>query len=897
MSRLLLALIRLLTPHAEREWVVGDTLEEFRHRQQIRGRRPAWRWLFREFLRVLAAALAHRLAVRALVCEPRTSRLQRYSEALAQDTRYFFRRSFQARAFTLTAIAVIALGIAANVAVFSVADAVLFKPPAFPNPDRVVAFETQSAAGVDPGASPVMYEHWRAQTSAVEDVAAFRNIVANETSGTEPDQLRAALVSAAYFRLFGATVAQGRTFTEEEDRPGGGHLVVISHHMWMRRLGGTDVADRVLRLNGVSYAVIGVLDPAFRMDDIGPAPDVWLPLQLDPGSKTQGHFLWVCGRLRDGVTLAQARAQLGVSANTFRAEFPDTLAATATFTVQPVREAVVRNARPLFIALLGAVAFVLLIACSNIATLLLLQGAARAREIAVRAALGAGRWRIARQLFTESLLLSVVGGAGGFALGVLATRLLPIIGVSGVPRLDDLASVAPDWRLIAFTGAVSIVTAVVAGIAPAVHGSRGDLNAAMTMADGRSTRGPRRRRAEAGLVGLQVSLAVVLLVGCGLLMRTVSALAKVDPGFNPDHVVTMRVSLAGAPFATTTAVDAVVRRGVQALRAVPDVTTAAAAYGLPLQGGAGLPFEIVGRPLPPGQQFHGGASWLSVSAGYFSTLGIPIERGREFTEADRHATAAVAIVNDVMARREWPNENPIGQRLVLGHGIGPQFQDEPVREIIGVVGSIRENRLDAPPGAEVYEPIAQLPDVANAFVAVGNPMAWIARTRSTPRALAPTLQQALRQAVGLPVSSVLPLDEIVARSVFRQRFAMWLMAAFGGAALLLASIGLYGLMGYAVEQRVREIGIRLALGAESSQIARMVVWQGLRLTLAGTMTGLLVALVAARAIARLLFGVSPSDPWTLLVVLLVVGSVAALAVWLPARRASRVDPIVALRCE
>ena len=421
MSRLLLALIRLLTPAAEREWVVGDTLEEFRHRQQISGRLPAWRWLFREFLRVLAAAPAHRHAVRTGAGEPRTSRLRRHSEALAQDARYFVRRSFQARAFTLTAVAVIALGIAANVAVFSVADAVLFRPAAFPNPDRVVAFETQSPAGVDPGASPVMYEHWRAQTSVVEDVAAFRNVVVSETSGATPDQLRGALVSAAYFRLFGATVARGRTFTQEEDRPGGAHVAVISHHLWTRAFGGTDIAGRALRLNGVAYVVIGVLDPAFRMDDIGPEPDLWLPLQLDAGSKTQGHFLWVCGRLRDGVTLAQARARLGVSADQFRTEFPDSLGDNATFTAQPVRDAVVRNARPLFLALLGAVAFVLLIACSNIAALLLLQGAVRAREMAVRAALGAGRWRIARQLLTESLLLSLLGGA----VGLCARRAEP----------------------------------------------------------------------------------------------------------------------------------------------------------------------------------------------------------------------------------------------------------------------------------------------------------------------------------------------------------------------------------------------------------------------------------------------------------------------------------------
>ena len=363
------------------------------------------------------------------------------------------------------------------------------------------------------------------------------------------------------------------------------------------------------------------------------------------------------------------------------------------------------------------------------------------------------------------------------------------------------------------------------------------------------------------------------------------------------RIMTMKTSLGGPQFAATTDVDALVRRGIDTLESTPGVAIAAASYGLPLEDGGGLPFEIVGRPLPPGSPFHGGAGWRAVSAGYFKTLRIPVLRGREFTSADRGASRPVVVINDVLARQQWPDEDPIGQHLVLGHGIGPQFQDEPVREIVGVVGSARENRLDASPGTQVYEPIAQLPDVSNAFVASGTSLAWMVRTTTAPEPLAPTLRQALERTSGLPISSVAPMDDIVGRSIFRQRFAMWLMASFGLSALVLASLGLYGLIGYAVEQRIPEIGIRLALGADASSIARTVLWQGLRLTIAGAVVGLFVALVLTRAMSRLLFDVSPSDPPTFVAVSLAVGLVAMLAAWLPARRASRIDPIVALRSQ
>jgi predicted permease len=607
-----------------------------------------------------------------------------------------------------------------------------------------------------------------------------------------------------------------------------------------------------------------------------------------------GHFFTVAGRLRPDVTLQKARDQIQLSTEEFRREFPNGLSRNGVFSIQPMREALVGNTRPLFLVLLGAVAFVLLIACSNLATLLLLQGESRRREMGIRAAIGAGRGRIVRQLLTESMLLAICGGTVGLALGWVSMRLLLATGLSD---LNDIAAVGVDWRVAGFTAAVSITTGVLFGLVPALRGSRADISGVTKSADDRSSRGPQRRRTEAALVVLQVSLALVLLIGSALFMRTVVALTRVDAGFDPEHVLTMRTSLGGPDFASAPQVEALVRRGREALGSVPGVAAVAASSGLPLEGGAGLPFEIVGRPLPDGRPHHGGAAWLAVSPDYFEALRIPVTRGRGFTDRDAPQNPPVVAINDVMARQYWPDEDPIGKRLVLGHGTGPQFQDEPVREIVGIVGSVRAVRLTDQPGAEMYVPQAQLPDVANAFVSAGTPMAWIVRTATPPAALARTLEQALQQATRLPVSNVRSMNEIVLRSISRQRLGMWLMAAFGAAALLLATIGLYGLVAHSVEQRTREIGIRLALGAEASRVKGMVIRQGMSLMIAGTVMGLLAAFALARVISRFLFDVQAWDPATFMLVPVLVGIVTAFAIWLPARRASRVDPIVALRYE
>ena len=814
---------------------------------------------------------------------------------LAFDVKHACRRYTRTPTFALTAVAVLSLGIAANVTVFSMANAVLLRPLTFLEPERVVLFQTASAAGAVSSASPVMYGHWRKQTEVIQDVAAFHPAVLNDTSGPNPVQVRASRVSADYFRLFGATPARGRTFTVEDDRPGGDLVVIVAHRVWATRFGAADdIIGRSMRLDGESYTIVGVMDESFRADDYGSGVDMWLPLRLDPASRTEGHFFAVAGRLRPNVTLAQAQGQVRRSTEDFRREFPNALSRGSAFGVQPLREALIGNTRTVFLVLLVAVAFVLLIACSNLATLLMLQGANRRREIAIRAAIGAARGRIVRQLLTETMLLSLVGGAVGLGLGWLAVRAL-LANISGLPRLLD--SVTLDWRVVAFTTALSFATALLFGLVPALRVSRGALTAGTTAAAGPSSRGPERRRIEAGLVVLQVSLALVLLIGSGLLIRTVAALMRVETGFNPDHVLTMRTSLSGPDFASAARVETLVRQGKESIRAVPGVVAVAASWRLPLADGGALPFEIVGRPLPDGRPYHGGAGWLAISPGYFTALEIPLMRGRDFTGDDSGRAPAVVIINEVLARQNWRDEDPIGKHLVLGRGVGPQFADEPVREIVGVVGSVRARRLETDPGAEVYVPQAQLPDVANAFVASGAPMAWLVRTSVPPETLARTLQQTLEQASGLPVSNVRSMNEIVLRSISRQRLSMWLMAGFGAAALLLAMIGLYGLVAYSVERRTREIGIRLALGAAASHVKKLVIWQGMRLLVSATVIGVLAALAVTRLMARLLFQVQPWDPASFVVVPALGLVVTGLALWIPARRASRVDPLVALRFE
>jgi putative ABC transport system permease protein len=822
-------------------------------------------------------------------------------DAFLNDLRYTIRTLLKAPAFSLAAVAALTLGIGANTAIFSVVNAVLLKPIAAADPDRIVFLMNTFPQGSGPAASPAKFVHWRTQTSVLQDVSAFRGNVVNYTSDVAPEQLRAGQVSADFFRLFGAPTFQGRTFSDEEDRPHGEKVVVLSYGFWTRRFGSDpNVVGRSMTLGGEPYTIIGILGPDFDVEGFGLNPELWIPFQIDPNTTDQGHYFTVAGRLKPGIALEQAQARLQLSAQDFRAKFPNALGPNQAFGVERMQTVLVRNVRPTLLILLGAVSFVLLIACANVANLLLVRATGRRREIAVRAALGAGRGRIVRQLLTESVMLSLAGGALGLFLGVIGIRALLSVNTAGLPRIGETgARVGIDWRVVAFAGLVSVATGVLFGLIPALHASRADLSSTLKESAGRSGTSFRQNKARAILVVSEVALALILLVGSALLIRTSLALRAVDPGFDAAHVLTMKMSLQNPRFFQADAVERLVRDGVERLRALPGVEIASAACCVPLEGGYGLGFVIQGRPLAD-NPFHGGGSWLTVSPGYFEVFRVAMKRGRSFNQRDDKLAPPVVIINEAFARQYFKDGDPLNERLVIGHAGKTgmrEFMTEPPRQIVGVASDIRDGGLNQTPGPTMYIPQAQMPDAANQLNVRITPMAWVVRTRAAPYSVSAAVQEQLRQASGLPVSDVRSMEDVVSRSISRQRFNMLLMTVFGISALLLAAIGIYGLMAYSVEQRTQEIGIRVALGADSGDVRRMIVVQGMRLALAGVVVGLVFAFGLAQVIANLLYGVTARDPFVFAAAPLVLTAVALVGVWLPARRAVAVDPVVALRAE
>jgi predicted permease len=820
-------------------------------------------------------------------------------ELLIQDLKHAFRMFRQNRAFTAAAVAALALGIGANTAIFSVVNAVLLKPVPFPDPDRVVLFMNTSPQGSGPAASPAKFAHWRQQTTVIQDATAFRTNVVNYTGAQFPEQIQAGQVSADYFRLFGARLIMGRTFTPEEDRPGGEKVVVLSHGLWTRRFSADPaIIGKPLSLSGEPHVVIGVIGPEFDIAEFGQVPELFIPFQLDPNTVDQGHFFQVAARLKPDATLEQAQARLRLSADEYRVKFPQALQANNSFSVEPIQQVFVRNARPTLLILSAAVAFVLLIACANVANLLLVRATARRREVALRAAIGAGRGRIIRQLLTESVALSVIGGAIGLGLGLLGIRALLSINTAGLPRIGEAgALVGLDWRVVAFTAAVSVGTGLLFGIMPALQSSRTDLNASLKDSTAQSGAVFRHNKARSILVVVEVALALLLLVGSALLIRTLVALRGVDPGFDPGSVLTMRMSLTGPKYLQTAGVDQLLRDGVERLQAIPGVERAAATCCVPLEGGYGLGFRILGRPLPDKAPVHGGGAWLTVSAGYFDVFKIPIKRGRAFTDRDDSLAPAVVIINEAMARQFWKDGDPLNDRILIGGGMMKELAAERERQIIGVASDVRDGGLNNDPQPHMYVPNGQVPDALNALNVRITPVAWVVRTRGEPYGFSTAIQEQLRQASGLPVSQVRSMEDVVSRSISRQRFNVFLMSVFGTSALALAAIGIYGLMAYSVAQRTREIGIRMALGAEAGQVRKMVIVQGMRLAIIGVAVGVVAAFGLTRLMASFLFGVQARDPAVFVVMPLLLTIVSVIAVWLPARRASTVNPLIALRYE
>ncbi len=822
-------------------------------------------------------------------------------ESFIRDLKQSLRMFAQSPAFTLAAVAALTLGIGANTAIFSVVNAVLLEPLALRDADRVVVFMNVSPNGSGPAASPAKFAHYQRQDQVVQEVSALSMGVINLTGGSFPEQLQSGRVSAGFFALASPPFALGRAFTADEDRPNGPRVAIISKRLWESRFNANpNVVGSAISLGGEPHTIVGVLGD-FDPREFGGTPQVWVPFQFDPNTADQGHYFQVMGRLKPGVTLQQADERLRASADEYRQKFPTAIGPQNAFGVRAIREVIVGNdTRQSLLIYGGAVGFVLLIACANVANLLLARATGRRREIAIRAAIGGSRRRIIRQLLTESLVLSIAGGVFGLIAGWAGIRAVLSINTAGLPRVGEQgALVGLDWRVVAFTMAVSIATGLVFGLIPALQTSRADLTTTLKESAGRSGSGFRQNKMRSMLVVLEVALALVLLVGSALLIRSAMALGRVDPGFDTENVLTLKMSLKGEQYEPAEAVEQVVRNGVEELLAIPGVVGASATCCVPLEGGYGLPFRVVGRALAADSQgpFHGGGGWMTVSPGYFEVFKIPVKRGRTFTDRDRAASTPVAIINEAMAREYWPDSDPLADRIIIGKGAMREFETEGERQIIGIIGDTRHNGIDSEPSPQMFIPQAQVPDAANALNIGLTPISWVVRTQTPPQALSNAIQERLRKSAGLPVSDVRSMDEIAALSLSRQKFNMWVMTVFGGCALLLAAIGIYGLMAYSVEQRTQEIGIRLALGAQASEVRRMVVVQGLGLTLAGVAIGMAAAFGMSQLIAAFLFGVTARDPLVFAGVPIILTAVAVVSVWIPARRASRVDPLIALRAQ
>jgi predicted permease len=824
-------------------------------------------------------------------------------ENLSADLRIAFRVLGKSPGFTAIAVAALALGIGANTAIFSVINTVLLKPLPYPEPDRIMQVVRGFPDFRDGGGSASIpkFMAWK-KNDVFEAMAAydFAGPGMNIGGSDHPEQVKGIHVSSEFFRVFGVSPAIGRTFTAEEDMPNGPKVVIIGNQLFSRRFGGDlRLVGTPILIGGEPTTVVGVLPATFKSD---PPADLFIPLQADPNSTNQGHYLSVAGRLKPGVTLQAARAQMKIVGERFRQANPKWMDKNESVAIAPLQEAQIGNVKLPLMILLGAVGFVLLIACANVANLQLARASTRQREIAIRTAVGATRMRIVAQLLTESVVLALAGGALGFLIGAWGVRALLALAPGDLPRISDslqstTAVSALDWRVLAFTLAISFATGILFGLFPAVHVSRLDVNTSLKDTSGRAGTGRHQNRARGFLVVSEIALAVILLVGAALLIRTFAGLRTVDPGFDPHHVLTLQTSLSGGRYDTTAKVDNLVRQVMPRLEGLPGVQSAAITVVLPIEENLELPFIIAGKPPAKGNLYNGDELWRFVSPHYFSAFKIPLLRGRVFSEHDTRDSAHIVVVNEAFAKKYWRKEDPIGSSMTLGKGLGPEFE-EPAREIVGIVGNVRESGLANADQPVMYVPQSQVTDGLTQLANRVIPLSWAVRTSQAPGKLATAIQHEFLSVDGqLPVSKFRTMEQVISESTARQNFNMLLLTIFAATALLLAALGIYGLMSYSVEQRTQEIGIRVALGASGGDMLRMVIGRGLLLAGIGLAVGLVAAFGLSRLLSSMLFGVKANDPLAFGAVVVTLAAVACAAVYIPARRATRIDPLVALRYE
>lgn len=810
-------------------------------------------------------------------------------ETLLQDLRFGIRTLIKSPGFAVVALLTLALGIGANSAIFSVVNAILLRPLAYKNPEQLVLINhNYTKINLKASVSAFGYTHYRDNAKSFESVAAITGWPANLTGEGEPERLMGQAVSANFFQLLGAEAAKGRTFLPGEDQEGKNRVIVLSNGFWQRRLGGDpNVLNKTLALNGENYTVVGVMPESFQFGrEFGQINDLWRPIvftpqQLSPNSLTN-EFLTVLARMRPGVTQKQAQVEMDTIAANLRQQYLQ--GADASFwalLLTSFREQVVGDIRQMLLIVLLVVGFVLLIACANVANLLLARAAARQKEIAVRTALGASRWRIIRQLLTESLLLSIVGGVVGLFFGYWGVKALISLNADRIPRANEISL---DWKVMLFTFGISILTGVLFGIVPAIQTAKADLHETLKEG-GRSAAATTKQWVRNALVVAEIAMALAVLVGAGLLVKSFLRVQEVNPGFNPRGLLTMQLSLPDFKYKDAPQRVNFYKQLIENVRSLPGVQTAGAVSVLPLSGGGSSgSFRIEGRQVPQGQSAPHGARWAA-TPDYFKTMGIPIIRGRYFEDRDTADGPQVAIIDDALAQKYWPGEDPIGKRMTFQGG-----PNNPIwREIVGIVGHVKHTDLEGESRAQYYLPHQQIPQPG---------MTLVIRTTADPNSLAGAVRGTIKALdTDLPVFRVRTMDQFVADSMAQRRFAMLLIGIFAGLALLLAAIGLYGVMAYSVTQRTHELGLRMALGAQRSDVLKLVVRQGMLLAGIGLGIGVICALLLSRLMKTLLYNVSATDPLIFVAIAAMLAAVALIACFFPAQRATKVDPMVALRYE
>jgi len=799
-------------------------------------------------------------------------------EILWQDLRYGSRMLLKNPVFTLIAVITLALGIGANTAIFSVVNAVLLRPLPYKEPDRLMMIlEIKPPQFPESTVSPANFLDWKKQNTVFERLVAYRNVTFNLIGTGDPERLRGTSVTEGFMAMFGAQPQLGRGFLPEEDQPGRDNVVILSHRLWQRRFGGDPkILSQAITLDGQNYTVIGVMPATFSFGG-----DLWTPMAFtaQQAQNRGGRSLTAMGQLKQGVALDQARAEMSAIAGRLAAQYPGVNTGW-NVKIIPLLEIAVRSVKDTLLVLLVAVAFVLLIACVNVANLLLARAAGRRIEIGIRAALGAGRGRIVRQLLTESALLALISGAAGLLLAKLGMDLLLKLAPQSLPRMSG---VSLDSRALAFTAAITLLTGVIFGLVPALQASKPNLNETLKDAGRGSAGGGRRQLMRSALVVLEVASALVLLVGAGLMIKSFWRLQNVDPGFNPDNALTVSVSLPRMKYPEENQQAAFYQQLVEKAGTLPGVQAAGATSLLPLGGSEyNLGFGIQGRPTHPPVEVQS-VNFYSVSAGYFKAMGIPLRRGRLFTERDTRDSLHVAIVNETMAKKVFPDEDPIGKRIAFN----PGNKNPDWFEIVGIVGDVKHSGIGRGTTLQTYEPYTQ-----QTF----SYMTLIVRAEGDPASLTAAIRsEVLKLDKEQPVSDVRTLDQIYSASIAQWRFSALLLGVFAAVALALAAVGVYGVLSYAVTRRTHEIGIRVALGAARRDVLKLVVGRGMLLTLLGVAAGLSAAFALTRLMSTLLFEVKPTDPMTFSLITLLLGAVALLACWIPARRAAKVDPLTALK--